>query len=133
MEEEVKVNEADKIPEKYLPLGTVVLLNGGKKELMIISYCIIPTGAVVDKDGLVKETKMFDYGACAYPEGLITSDQLFAFNHDQIGKICYMGYESDEQKEFNKYMHEHSEKTKEFYNKIKEEREKIENNAQEAA
>ena len=38
----------NEIPEKYLPLGTVVVLNGGQKELMIMSYCILPTGEAYD-------------------------------------------------------------------------------------
>ena len=93
------------IGEKFLPIGTVVLLKGGKKELMIISYCIIPAGDVYDKNGKVEmEETMFDYGGCVYPEGMITSDQLFAFNHDQIEKVCYMGYETDNQKEISKIL-----------------------------
>lgn len=93
------------IGEKFLPIGTVVLLKGGKKELMIISYCIIPTGEVYDKNGKVEmEETMFDYGGCVYPEGMITSDQLFAFNHDQIEKVCYMGYVTDNQKEISKVL-----------------------------
>ena len=34
------------VGERFLPIGTVVLLKGGKKELMIISYCIIPAGDI---------------------------------------------------------------------------------------
>ena len=95
----------NEIKEKFLPIGTVVLLKGGKKELMIMSYCIIPTGEVYDKNGKVEmEETMFDYGGCVYPEGMITSDQLFAFNHDQIEKVCYMGYETDNQKEISKVL-----------------------------
>lgn len=108
MEEEIKeeVNtQENEIGERFLPVGTVVLLKGGKKELMIISYCIIPSGEAYDKNGKidVKDT-MFDYGACVYPEGMITSDQLFAFNHGQIDKIVYMGYETDKQKEISKIL-----------------------------
>ena len=93
------------VGERFLPIGTVVLLKGGKKELMIISYCIIPAGDVYDKNGKVDvgET-MFDYGGCVYPEGMITSDQLFAFNHDQIEKVVYKGYETDNQKEISKVL-----------------------------
>ena len=93
------------IGERFLPIGTVVLLKGGKKELMIISYCIIPAGDVYDKNGKVDvgET-MFDYAGCVYPEGMITSDQLFAFNHDQIEKVVYKGYETDNQKEISKVL-----------------------------
>ena len=119
-------NQENKIPEKYLPLGTVVLLKGGKKEIMILSYCIVPTGKTFDKNGEVKDLKMFDYGACAYPEGMITSDQLFAFNHDQIDKVCHIGYQSDAGKEFTKRLSENQEKMQEVFNGIKEMKEKKE-------
>ena len=100
-----EVKETIEIKEKFLPIGTIVLLKGGKKELMIMSYCIVPTGEIYDKNGKVEmEEKMFDYGGCVYPEGMITSDQLFAFNHDQIEKVCHMGYETDKQKEISKIL-----------------------------
>ena len=88
--------------EKFLPIGTVVLLKGGKREIMIVSYCIMPNGDVYDKDGKVDaEGKMYDYGACFYPEGMVTSDQLFAFNHEQIERVCFKGYETEAQKKFS--------------------------------
>lgn len=91
--------------EKFLPIGTVVLLKGGKRELMITSYCIMPSGDVYDKNGKVDAAgKMFDYGACFYPEGMITSDQLFAFNHEQIDRICFKGYETEKQSEISKVL-----------------------------
>lgn len=91
--------------EKFLPIGTVVLLKGGKRELMITSYCIMPSGDVYDKNGKVDAAgKMFDYGACFYPEGMITSDQLFAFNHEQIDRVCFKGYETEKQSEISKVL-----------------------------
>ncbi len=91
--------------DKFLPIGTVVLLKGGKRELMITSYCIMPTGEVYDKNGKVEiDGQIFDYGACFYPEGMITSDQVFAFNHDRIDKVCFKGYETDNQKEISKVL-----------------------------
>ena len=97
--------EENKIEEKFLPIGTVVLLKGGKKELMIMSYCIVPSGEAYDKNGKVDiRDQMFDYGGCAYPEGMLTSDQLFAFNHEQIEKIVFKGYETDKQKEISKVL-----------------------------
>ena len=82
--------------ERFLPIGTVVLLKGGKRELMITSYCIMPSGEVYDKNGKVENApQMYDYGACFYPEGMVTSDQLFAFNHDQIDRVCFKGYVTD--------------------------------------
>ena len=74
--------------EKFLPIGTVVILKNGKRELMITSYCVMPAGEVYDKSGKIDaKGKMFDYGACLYPEGLITSEQLFVFNHEQIERV----------------------------------------------
>jgi len=93
------------IGERFLPIGTVVILKGGKRELMIMSYCIMPSGDVYDKNGKVDaKGKMFDYGACFYPEGMVTSDQLFAFNHDQIEKVCFKGYVTDNYKEISKVL-----------------------------
>lgn len=93
----------NKIDEKFLPIGTVVLLKNGIKELMITSYCPIPKGNVYDKSGKVdlEEGKMFDYGACFYPEGIIKSQQTFVFNHDQIERVCFKGYETEAQKKFS--------------------------------
>lgn len=91
--------------KRFLPIGTVVLLKGGKKELMINGYCIKPNGDVYDKTGEIDVSgKIFDYGACLYPEGIITTEQLFAFNHDQIDKVCFMGYVTDDQKELSELL-----------------------------
>lgn len=88
--------------EKYLPIGTVVLLKNGKKKIMITCYGVMPKGDIM-KDGEQEsgKGKMFDYGGCTYPEGLIDSDNLIIFNHDKIEKICYKGYETEEYKNFN--------------------------------
>lgn len=88
--------------KRFLPIGTVVLLKNGKRELMITSYCIMPNGDVYDKNGKVENApKMFEYGACFYPEGMVTSDQLFAFNHEQIEKVCFRGYDTEKSKELS--------------------------------
>ena len=82
--------------EKYLPIGTVVLLKNGTKEVMITGLAIL---------GGKKETgeaKIWDYAGCPYPEGLVTTSQTFGFNHEDIERICYMGYETDTFNEFNK-------------------------------
>lgn len=104
------------IGDRFLPIGTVVLLKGGKKELMIMGYCIIPGGEMYDKTGKVDgKGKVFDYGACFYPEGMVTSDQLFAFNHDQIEKVCYKGYETENQQEISKVLNGGLEQLKEEF------------------
>lgn len=77
--------------EKYLPLGSIVLLKGAKKRIMIIGFM-----------ASAKETgdKVFDYMGCIYPEGVLSSDQSLVFNHDQIDQIYYMGYSDVEEKDF---------------------------------
>ena len=44
--------------------------------------------------------KMFDYSGILYPEGVINSDEVALFNHDQIEKVFYVGYLDDEAKAF---------------------------------
>ena len=41
-----------------------------------------------------------------YPEGLISSDSFFVFNHDQIDEIYHLGYIDDEEIEFNNMLNE---------------------------
>ena len=75
--------------EKYLPIGTVVLLKDGTKEVMITGLAILG-----GKKG-TGEAKVWDYAGCPYPEGIVTTNQTFGFNHENIKKICYMGYETE--------------------------------------
>lgn len=77
--------------EKYLPIGTIVLLKGGKKRAMITGFCSV---AQEEPD------KIYDYCGCVYPEGYLSSNQVCLFDHDQIEKIFFIGYEDDEEKVF---------------------------------
>ncbi len=77
--------------EKYLPIGTVVLLKGGSKRVMITGFCSV--------DGS-KSDVIYDYNGCLYPEGYLSNDQTCLFNHDQIAKIYHMGFIDEEEKEF---------------------------------
>ena len=83
--------------EKYLPIGTVVMLKGGKKRAMIIGFC-----AYQDE----KKEKLYDYSACLYPEGMFMPDQLLLFDHEQIGEVFHLGLIDDEEKEFKKKLKE---------------------------
>ena len=83
--------------EKYLPIGTVVLLKEGKKRVMITGFCTIPKE---------DSSKIFDYNGCLYPEGVLSSEQSLLFNHDQIVKIFHLGLSDDEDKEFKKKLND---------------------------
>lgn len=77
--------------EKYLPIGSVVLLKGGKKRAMITGFCSV---AQENQD------KIYDYSGCVYPEGYLSSNQVCLFDHDQIEKIFFIGFEDDEEFRF---------------------------------
>ena len=76
---------------KLLPIGSVVMLNNGTKEVMITGFYVVSA----DEPNII-----YDYCGCIYPEGMITSEQNLLFNHSQIVKILYMGYNSEKEKEF---------------------------------
>ena len=76
---------------RFLPIGTVVLLKGGKKRLMITGFCSFDEG---------KKDRAYDYTGCLYPEGIISSKQMALFDHSQIEKIYHLGLSDQEEKEF---------------------------------
>ena len=81
--------------EKYLPLGSIVLLKGAKKRLMIYGR----------KQKEADTDEIWDYIGCLYPEGNIRVDQNFLFNHEQIEKVYCVGYIDEEEYIFtNKYL-----------------------------
>lgn len=96
------MNENLEKGEKYLPIGTVVLLQGATKRLMI-------TGLA----SMSPETgdKIFDYSGCTFPEGFYNYNEVCVFDHDQIEAVFFKGYVDDEQKAF---MAEFSEKAKQI-------------------
>ena len=77
--------------EKYLPIGTIVLLKGGKKRAMITGFCSVAQE---------NQEKVYDYSGCVYPEGYLSSNQVCLFDHDQIEKIYFVGYKDEEEKQF---------------------------------
>lgn len=79
--------------EKFLPIGSVVLLKGGTKKAMITGFCSV---AEEDKE------KIYDYTGCIYPEGYLDFDQICLFDHEQIDKVYHLGYVDEEETEFKK-------------------------------
>lgn len=78
--------------DKYLPLGSVVLLKEATKRLMITGYCsMLPEN----------QNKVYDYVGCLFPEGNLAGEEVALFDHEQIGEICHIGLEDDEFVNFN--------------------------------
>ena len=83
--------------EKFLPIGSVVLLKGGTKKAMITGFCSVASE---------EKTKIYDYTGCIYPEGYLDFDQVCLFDHDQIEKVYHLGYIDDEEKSFKEELKE---------------------------
>lgn len=87
----------EKMRDKYLPIGSVVLLKGGTKKAMITGFCSV---SAEDK------TKIYDYTGCVYPEGYLDFNEVCLFDHSQIETIYHLGFINDEEETFKKELEE---------------------------
>ena len=105
----IKEYEGEKDMEKidYVPLGSVVLLNGGIQKILVIGR-----GLIVNQND--KEF-FFDYAGVPYPDGML-GEQVFYFNHDGLAKVVYAGFSDDDDKvvvdNINQYLADHPETEK---------------------
>ena len=83
----------NEVGEKYLPIGTVVVLKNATKRIMITGFASMSpeTGETI-----------FDYSGCIYPEGFLDYNEVCVFNHAQIEKVYHMGYSDEEEVQFKK-------------------------------
>ena len=86
--------------KKFMSLGTIVLIKGSVKKLMIIAR-----GAFTNIKG---EQHYFDYGACTYPEGII-GDTMLYFNGTDIQSVVYEGYKDADEELMQKNLKEYIE------------------------
>ena len=70
---------------KFLPIGTVCLVENVNKKQMIIGY---------SKSG-------YDYVAVEYPKGFESDNKLSYFNHGQVQELYSLGYKNEESRIFN--------------------------------
>lgn len=80
--------------KQYLPLGSVVLLKGGNKKIMIYGR----------KQKAVDTGKEWDYIACPYPEGNINENYMYLFNNEQVAKVYFLGYQDEDELEFTELL-----------------------------
>lgn len=83
--------------ERLYPLGTVVMLKGGKKRLMVVGFTPLNDE---------RTNKAYDYIGCLFPEGLLATDKLAMFNHNQIEKVYQEGLCDEEEIEFKDRLEE---------------------------
>ncbi len=70
-----------------LPIGSVVLLDGGEKRLMVYGR--------VQREAETKE--LFDYVGCYYPEGVISTSSVILFNHEDIQNVFFIGFQDEDE------------------------------------
>ena len=75
---------------ELLPIGSVVLLAGAQKKLMICGI-----GQTKEDSG-----KTYDYIGVLYPEGNMGDGSQFLFNHADIDEVTFRGYEDLERTQF---------------------------------
>lgn len=87
-----------------LPIGSIVLLKGAQKKLMIFG---------IKQHDQENENTEYDYCGVVYPEGNIGGNMLFLFNAEDIGMVLFRGYEDEERYRFLRNLQE-------YYNAIAE-------------
>lgn len=81
---------------KLLPIGSVVLVKDCEKRLMIYGI----------KQKNKEDNEVYDYVACGYPEGNISAEYNYVFNHESIEKIEFIGFINSELQEFRAVLNE---------------------------
>ncbi|MBQ6966543.1 MAG: DUF4176 domain-containing protein [Lachnospiraceae bacterium] len=76
--------------ENLLPIGSVVLLKGGQRKLMI-------TGRILSDQ---KMEEIYDYVGVIYPIGLTGDEGQFFFNDDAIEQIFFIGFQDEDELSF---------------------------------
>ena len=76
--------------KNLLPIGSVVLLKGGQKRLMICGR--IQTRAGSDK--------VYDYSACLYPEGITGPAGMYFFDREAVETVFFLGFQDKEELDF---------------------------------
>lgn len=76
--------------KELLPIGSVVLLKEGKKRVMIFGVRQMDSTTEIE----------YDYISVLYPEGNMGDGSQFLFNHSDIEKVFFRGYEDEEREDF---------------------------------
>ena len=69
---------------KFLPIGSVVIINDGSQPVMIYGRKQINTD----------DEKVWDYVGCLYPEGNLGEEYNVFFNDEDIKEILFIGFQT---------------------------------------
>lgn len=76
--------------KELLPIGSVVLLSGASKKLVIIGILQVKPD----------ENRIYDYLGVPYPEGYIGETNNFLFDHEDVNDVIFKGYTNPERETF---------------------------------
>jgi len=76
--------------KELLPIGSVIWLREAERPLMIFGI----------KQSNMETGEEYDYIGVLYPEGNMGTDSQFLFQHKDIEKVEFRGYETAERVEF---------------------------------
>ncbi|OOC60582.1 DUF4176 domain-containing protein [Paenibacillus ihbetae] len=83
--------------QTLLPNGSIVILKEGEKKLVIYGRKQILA---------LDEPILYDYLACPYPEGYISPEFSYVFNHEDIAEVIFTGYTDGEEEKFQEVLAE---------------------------
>lgn len=87
---------------KYLPIGSVVIMDDGNVPLMIQGY------AFTSKDG----TYVYDYCGSTYPNGFEGMESSYCFDQKDVSEVLHIGYLGEGSEEFMTRLDEQMESIK---------------------
>jgi hypothetical protein len=73
---------------ELLPIGSIIQVKEAEKEMMIIG--------ILQQNG----EDRYDYIGVLYPEGYMSQDEIYLFNHEDIEKVSFLGYVNIEHQTF---------------------------------
>ncbi len=80
--------------KKFYPLGSIVRLKNGTKRIMIC-------GRLQMRES---DKKVLDYFACYYTEGILYTQELFLFQHEDIEELCFTGFQDQEEEMLQQFI-----------------------------
>ena len=87
--------------KELLPIGSVIWLKEANRPLMIFGI----------KQSNLETNEEYDYIGVLYPEGNMGTDSQFLFQHKDIEKVVFRGYETEERDVFIQKLEEFYQKT----------------------
>lgn len=76
--------------KELLPIGSVIWLRDAERPLMIFGI----------KQSNLETNEEYDYIGVLYPEGNMGTETQFLFQHKDIEKVVFRGYETEEREAF---------------------------------